>query len=303
MSNIIKQIVPGQAPYASDVDQFRKILSGTADPGTITIAGPLPTTSNTTLTAGSTGVLNGSYKYMIVAVTGVKESNNTMHVNGFSPSGESTITVTSKQINVSLPTLVDPVIAYLIYRTPAGGATGSEKFVAAVSNGATSYVDNIADGSLGTGIPAWQGNGIPATVSFTNTTGSPLVVNSPMSVNNSLTISGNITAGNFQKVTDVLDINLSPTQTLATLTPTNSANFMASVYLSSVQTNVMTVVIYWSDPLGLQCNVLLDNVNVPIGSMTLPPVFFSSKAGSPISIVVTSATMGTCYMSGTIMEV
>lgn len=195
MSNIIKQVVAGQAPYATDVDQFRQILSGKADVGILSIAGVSALPSAPAVASGSAGVVNGTYKYILVAVTGWMENTGTMWVNGFAPSAESIITVTSKQVTVTIPALVAPVIAYLVYRTVAGGATGTEHYCG-YTMGPTSFTDNVADGSLGSGMPTWSGTAVPAAVPTTNTTGSPVLFGAYGQFSNGLGVIGSILSTN-----------------------------------------------------------------------------------------------------------
>lgn len=174
MANALKQIIPGTPPYATDMDQFRQALTGVADVGTLSLAAPQSLPSAPTLTLGSSGVLNGAYKYQIVAVTGWKENNGNIWVNGFAPGAEGSITASNQQVVVTIPALSAPVVAYLVYRTVAGGASGTEKFAVALSNGITSWTDTIPDSSLGTGMPSWNGTAIPANVPTSNTTGTSL---------------------------------------------------------------------------------------------------------------------------------
>jgi hypothetical protein len=295
--------MPGVAPYATDVDQFRQILSGTADVGTITFAGPLALPASPTLAMGAAGVLNGTYKYLLVTVTGWVENNGTIHANGFAPSAEGTIAVSSKQVTVTLPSLAAPVVAYVVYRTAAGGATSSEKFLAAISNGSTSYTDNLADSSLGIGMPSWSGTSIPSSVPSVNTTGTPVTMNSPLTVNNNVTINGNLNASNFPKVSVSSVINSTSPLTVATLTPVNTGNFEAKVYLGTVATDTYTVSVFWTDQFGLQANMLVNAQSFTAGSYNLPTIFFTAVAGSPITIVVTSAVTGNTYIGASIVGV
>jgi hypothetical protein len=180
MSNVLKQIVAGTPPYATDIDQFRQVLSGTADVGMLSTAIQTNTPIAPTLTAGTAGVLNGTYKYQLIAVTGWIENNNTMHVSGFAPGAEASISVTSKVVTVTIPSLVTPVIAYLVYRTVAGGASGSEKYCG-YTTGPTSFTDNVADSSLGASMPSWLGTAIPSIVPTLNTTGTSIISGASLS--------------------------------------------------------------------------------------------------------------------------
>lgn len=175
MSNVMKPITPGNAPYATDVDQLRQVLSGTADVGTLTLASPITAPSAPSLAIGSAGVLNGAYKYKIVAISGWKENNGTMWVNGFAPgTAESTISPANQQVVVTIPAFAPPIIAYAVYRTAVGGATGTESYVGYVMNSGANFNDNVADAARGTGMPAWNGTAVPAAFPTINTTGTNL---------------------------------------------------------------------------------------------------------------------------------
>lgn len=98
---------------------------------------------------GSAGVLSGTYSYLVTFVTPFGETNG----NG---GGSRTLVVTSKQINLTnIPISTNPqVTARRIYRNAATGDAVLKKLVTTISNNtATTYTDNIADGSLGAAIP------------------------------------------------------------------------------------------------------------------------------------------------------
>lgn len=301
MSNVIKQVVAGVAPYATDVDQFRQILSGTADPGTMVISGPTTAPAAPSVSAGSTGALTGAYKYKLVAATGWKENNGTMWVNGFSVGAEASITLSGTVCTVPIPALVSPVIAYLVYRTVASGATNTEHYCG-YTMGPTTFTDNVADGSLGTGMPSWSGTSVPAAVPTTNTTGSPLTINSSLTVPGTATI-GTLTAANFPKVSVNSVVNTASPLTVVTYSPVVTGNFEAKVYLSVSALTTFSILVVWTDLIGQQANYLTNLEPMNPGAYNLPSLFFTAVAGSTISIVATSTVTFTTFINAAIVGV
>ncbi|MFZ5988551.1 MAG: hypothetical protein ACOYWZ_15695 [Bacillota bacterium] len=97
--------------------------------------------------AGIAGNLNGIYKYKITFVTAEGES--------LPSSASAAVTVINKKVNVTIPLNTDPtraVTSRKLYRTVAGG---SDYFlVSTIANNLdTTYLDNVADGSLGGAAP------------------------------------------------------------------------------------------------------------------------------------------------------
>lgn len=92
------------------------------------------------------GNLNGAYKYRITFV----KSGETL--GGIV---SSTVSPVSQQVDLTaIPLGLSGTTARKIYRTAAGGADGSQKLVATLSdNTTTTYTDNVADGGLGVAIP------------------------------------------------------------------------------------------------------------------------------------------------------
>jgi hypothetical protein len=180
MTVALKSPVAGAIPLSTDCGQFANLLQALIDAGALSLKGPQSTpTTPVTTDSGNAGNPNGAYYHKVVFITGWKQSDNTYFVSGFAPSLPSTLlTVSSKQINVSLPTGTTGVIARAIYRTLAGGASGTEKYVGIVwDNSTSSYTDNITDGSIGAGMPTPAGgNSIPSSVPTTNTTGTTLML-------------------------------------------------------------------------------------------------------------------------------
>jgi hypothetical protein len=112
-----------------------------------------PTTTATAGTNGA-GVLTGDYQYKVTAV-------NSAAVESDVGSASDTFTASSEEVSVTaIPTfpISYGVNARRVYRTEAGGTTF--KFLVALNdNSTTSYVDNNADGALGTAAPT--DNGLP----------------------------------------------------------------------------------------------------------------------------------------------
>jgi hypothetical protein len=91
------------------------------------------------------GLLTGTYYYALTyEISGVEIILGTI---------SNSVTVTSNSVTLSLPVGNSEVSQRKIYRTTAGGS--ELKLVATIAdNVTTSYVDNIADGSLGATIPS-----------------------------------------------------------------------------------------------------------------------------------------------------
>ena len=88
--------------------------------------------------AGAAGALTGVYKWVITALDGAGGETTV--------SGEATATLAAQKGSVTWT--VDPnAVGYNIYRTAAGGASGTELFSGTSTT--NSYTDNVADGSLG----------------------------------------------------------------------------------------------------------------------------------------------------------
>lgn len=171
-----KIIQPGQAPLASDVNQFTQALNGTADVGTIKILPQINAPSSPTLTAVSGGVLTGTYNYMLVFASGWIDSYYNLYIEGFAPGLEGTIAITNQNVNVTIPSFPTGVVAVLIYRTIAGGTSGTEKYVGMSMIPNSVFTDGVVDNILGnTPTQGVFGSAIPVIVPSTNSTGSDLV--------------------------------------------------------------------------------------------------------------------------------
>lgn len=184
MLNNLKNPQPGTNPLSTDAAQLYLLLNALADVGLLQLAAPQATpVAPTVADSGLAGNLNGAYYWKVVLITGWQQNDGSYYVNGFVPSADSAqLTLTNHSANLTaIATGTSSVIGRAIYRTAAGGAAGTEKFVAVIWDNTTStYTDNIADASLGTGMPtstsnpAAYGTAIPASVPATNTTGTSL---------------------------------------------------------------------------------------------------------------------------------
>lgn len=93
------------------------------------------------------GNLNGAYLYRITLVSDLGETDGGTISASVSPANQ--------QVNLSgIPVGLRGTKARKIYRTAAGGAAGTTKYVATITNNTTTtYTDNLADGSLGAACP------------------------------------------------------------------------------------------------------------------------------------------------------
>jgi hypothetical protein len=107
------------------------------DPGTH-LNGPAASSA-----AGAAGVLTGNYRWEITALDGA---------GGESTVGaeSSVLSLTAQKGTVTWTPVPNASGGYNIYRTVAGGASGTEKFVATVTGqSSSSFTDNVSDGGLG----------------------------------------------------------------------------------------------------------------------------------------------------------
>jgi uncharacterized phage protein gp47/JayE len=113
-----------------------------------------------TVAAGSAGALTGAYRYKVTFVTAQGETQ------GGAEAGP--VTLAAQQANLTnIPLGPTGTTSRKIYRTAAGGATGTEKLVHTISdNTTTTYTDNNADGTLTTAVPTEN-----STAAFTGCTG------------------------------------------------------------------------------------------------------------------------------------
>jgi hypothetical protein len=217
-----KTISAGTYPLATDVDQFRQVLSGSADVGTLSLCPAQSTPSAPSVAPSGVGNLNGTYYYKVVLITGFQQADGSFWVNGFVSSTDSAqLTVANGQCALtSIPLGSAGTIGRALYRTIAGGSTGLEKYAFVIwDNVTTSFTDNVLDGVLGTNmpnsssIPASYGTAIPSTPPGTNSTGTTLTV----SGGNAATVNGHTASGtpntveqtNLIGMTNEINTNLS----------------------------------------------------------------------------------------------
>lgn len=170
-------------PYANSAANAGNIINqafkGTADFGEILLCQKQVTPAAPTLTVGSSGVLNGTYYYEIVLLTGYQNADGSITVTGMAPGTESASISTSNQsIQLTgIPLGTSGTVGRAIYRTISGGSNGTEKFLTIIpDNSTTTYADNVADSNLGTVPTSVNGSNIngniPSALPTANTTGS-----------------------------------------------------------------------------------------------------------------------------------
>jgi hypothetical protein len=99
----------------------------------------------TTVDSGVAGSPNGAYQYKVTFVTALGETETS--------AASTSLTVSSKKITVTVPVSTSrAVTSRNVYRTVASG-TAFKLLTAIADNTTTSYLDNIADGSLTTAAP------------------------------------------------------------------------------------------------------------------------------------------------------
>ncbi len=189
----LKQLIPGNTAYASDVNQLILALNGGdsrlgGDIGTLTTIGQQLAPAAPSLSVVSTaGNLNGTYYYSVVLATGWLADDGTFHITGFAPGATSaSVAPANQQVQVSQIALGGlGTVARILYRTAAGGSA-YEYCAWIADNSTTVYTDNLADASLGTGMPAVVGTPIPSALPTSNSTGTSLTfgpVNNPITIN------------------------------------------------------------------------------------------------------------------------
>lgn len=166
-------------PYAQNAANAGNIIneafSGTADFGEILLCQSQPSPAAPVLTTGSSGVLNGTYLYEAVFLTGYQNADGSVTITGMAPGAESQpITISNGQIQLTgIPLGTSGTVGRAIYRTTSGGSGGTEKLLAVIlDNSTTTYTDNNPDSSLGSANYGAIINGnIPSAVPTSNTTG------------------------------------------------------------------------------------------------------------------------------------
>jgi lysophospholipase L1-like esterase len=111
-------------------------------------------------TTGS-GVLTGLYRYLITFVTAAGET-----IAGPESAQASLFAQQGSISGIPVGSSLSGVLARKIYRTAANGASGTERYVATLSdNATTTYVDNTPDGSLGALAPISDLSFVPVNLS------------------------------------------------------------------------------------------------------------------------------------------
>lgn len=137
--------------YQASIGRGLELVAGPAFSPSLTLVAP-------TVIAGTSGSPNGAYKCAISFVTAAGETM-------IGP--EASITVSSKEIIWTVPegNVADGVLERRLYRTAAGGASGTEKLVAIIADDTTTtFTDNVADGSLGAAAPTSDTAGVMGTM-------------------------------------------------------------------------------------------------------------------------------------------
>lgn len=173
-----KTIVSGELPLASDVNQYLNAFSGLADVGNLSLC-PKQIVPTHTLGIGvlSGGVLTGTFSWLIVAITGYNQSDGTHVVSGFANIDSNSTTLTSQKGSLyAIPVGTAGCIGRAIYRTTAADSNPAHaKYDGIIwDNTTTTFIDNVADASLGVGMPTVTGVAIPSTIPATNTTGTSM---------------------------------------------------------------------------------------------------------------------------------
>lgn len=143
----------GRVRIAGQVVSYTAKKPQIAPPGALTAA------------VGAATGLTGIYLYKVTFVTAEGETNGGVE--------SAPVTVANQKINLSaIPVGPAGTTARKIYRTVAGGLTGTEHLVTTIADNTTLvFVDNVADGSLTTAVPVAN-----STAAFTGGTGGAGVV-------------------------------------------------------------------------------------------------------------------------------
>lgn len=129
-----------------------KKLSLGAAPAFFLLGANKPATDPTAADSGVEGVLSGVYQYRVSYVHATTKADGTTYQAESDPSAQCVCaSVTSKKINLTIPTTTETsILYYRVYRTATGGT--QVYFLADVAAAAFSnpYVDNTADSGLTT---------------------------------------------------------------------------------------------------------------------------------------------------------
>lgn len=155
--------IPTNAPpMNTDSGQLIGLLTGQVDAGPLTLLGPIaaPTTALTAAINTTSGNLNGSYGYVVAFGSGSMAANGTYSLTGWTLPGpvSNTIAPADEQGNLSaIPIGPTGTIVRGLYRNLASGSptTGPFYLVTILTdNTTTTFVDNVADASLGAAAPS-----------------------------------------------------------------------------------------------------------------------------------------------------
>lgn len=155
--------IPTNAPpMNTDSGQLISLLTGLLDAGALTLLGPLasPTTALTAAINTGAGNLNGNYGYVVAFGSGSMAANGTYSLTGWTLAGpvSNTIAPADQQGSLSaIPIGSTGTIVRGLYRNLASGsATSGPFYLVAIltDNTTTTFVDNVADASLGAGAPS-----------------------------------------------------------------------------------------------------------------------------------------------------
>lgn len=158
-------VQPGDSADSRDLNQIVRTLDGQNDAPVVSYQPLSAPGALTAQVSSSSGVLNGSYSYLTVFLTGNVDGQGTIHWSGnHSAAGTASAVVNpaNNQVDLSdIPIGPTGVVARELYRTKAGGSTFY--YLDTIDdNVVTDYTDNTADSSLGS-----------STAPTHNTTGSP----------------------------------------------------------------------------------------------------------------------------------
>lgn len=155
--------IPTNAPpMNTDTGQIISLLTGSLDAGPLTLLGAIaaPTTALTAAINTTSGNLNGSYGYVVAFGSGSMAANGTYSLTGWTLAGpvSNTIAPADEQGNLSaIPIGPTGTIVRGLYRNLAtGSATTGPFYLVAIlpDNTTTTFVDNVADASLGAAAPS-----------------------------------------------------------------------------------------------------------------------------------------------------
>ena len=164
----------GALPQSSDVNQIITALQAALDVGALGVFNPIsaPTTAPTAAINTTAGNLDSPYAWVVTFVTGTQETDATPHVTGETTvsAASNAISPANQQASLSaIPTGPTGTIARNLYRNKAGGSTTSGPWylVASIAgNTTTTFIDNVADASLGVAAPTSNTTGTSLAISI-----------------------------------------------------------------------------------------------------------------------------------------